>query len=103
MIAEDLERRDERAAEALREVEQLETDVEELRTHAEATAGFLFREHDLVSNIEGRAAVTDPDLINPWGVAYGPDTPFWIAENGTDRIKVYDAEGRPSELIVEVS
>src|SRR5262245_32262252 len=41
LIAEDLERRDERAAEALREVEQLETDVEELRTHAEATAAFL--------------------------------------------------------------
>jgi hypothetical protein len=40
-IADDLERRDEQAAEALREVEQLQTDVEELRTHAGATAEFL--------------------------------------------------------------
>ena len=41
LIAEDLERRDEQAAEALLAVEQLQGDVEELRTHAGATAEFL--------------------------------------------------------------
>ena len=37
-IADDLERRDARAAEALVEVERLQRDVDELRTHAAATA-----------------------------------------------------------------
>jgi hypothetical protein len=40
-IADDLERRDERAAEALLEVEALQAEVDELRTHAGAVAAFL--------------------------------------------------------------
>jgi chromosome segregation protein len=40
-IAEDLERRDERAAEALRQVEGLQHEVDELRTHGDATASLL--------------------------------------------------------------
>ena len=40
-IAEDLERRDERAAEALLEVERLQAEVDELRAHAAAVASFL--------------------------------------------------------------
>jgi hypothetical protein len=40
-IAEDLERRDERAAEELLEVERLQAEVDELRAHAGAVAAFL--------------------------------------------------------------
>jgi len=40
-IADDLERRDERAAEALLEVERLQAEVDELRAHAGAAAAFL--------------------------------------------------------------
>jgi chromosome segregation ATPase len=40
-IADDLERRDELAAEALREVEALQSDVDELRVHAATVAAFL--------------------------------------------------------------
>jgi uncharacterized protein (TIGR03118 family) len=31
----------------------------------------------------GTAVATDGNLINPWGVAYGPTGPFWINENGS--------------------
>ena len=40
-IADELERRDERVAEALLEVERLQAEVDELRTHAGAVAAFL--------------------------------------------------------------
>jgi hypothetical protein len=40
-IAEDLERRDERAAAALLEVERLQAEVDELRAHASAAAAYL--------------------------------------------------------------
>src|SRR5438067_164621 len=40
-IAEDLERRDERAAEALLEVEQLQAEVDDMRAHAGAVAAFF--------------------------------------------------------------
>ena len=24
----------------------------------------------------------DPNLVNPWGVSFGPTTPFWVSDNG---------------------
>jgi hypothetical protein len=54
-IAEDLERRDERAAAALLDVERLQAEVDELRTHAVAAAAFL---RDLPA---ARAALDDEE------------------------------------------
>ena len=31
----------------------------------------------------GLAPVTDSNLVNPWGIAFGPTTPLWVANNGT--------------------
>ena len=36
-----------------------------------------FAEHDLVSDVAGRADVQDPDLVNAWGMAQGPTSPVW--------------------------
>jgi uncharacterized protein (TIGR03118 family) len=52
-----------------------------------------YHQHNLVSDVAGVADHTDPNLINPWGVAYGPDTPFWIAANHTGVSAVYDGNG----------
>jgi uncharacterized protein (TIGR03118 family) len=41
-----------------------------------------FAEVDLVSDQPGRAALTDPLLVNPWGLAEGPTSPLWVANNG---------------------
>ena len=35
----------------------------------------------------GRAA--DPSLVNAWGLAFGPTTPAWVADNGTDVSTLY--------------
>jgi uncharacterized protein (TIGR03118 family) len=42
-----------------------------------------FIEHDLISDGAVPAEKTDSNLVNPWGVSFGPSTPFWISENGT--------------------
>jgi len=48
-----------------------------------------FRVTNLVTN------QTDPDLINPWGIV--PDNGlFWIADNGTGKVSVFDGNGRTS-------
>jgi uncharacterized protein (TIGR03118 family) len=39
---------------------------------------------------------TDPDLINPWGIVGGEGV-FWIADNGTGKVSVYDGMGQTSE------
>jgi uncharacterized protein (TIGR03118 family) len=37
---------------------------------------------------------TDVNLVNPWGLAYGPTTDFWVANQGTATTTVYDGLGR---------
>ena len=41
----------------------------------------------------GPAATVDPNLINPWGVSFGPGGPFWVSNQGTNTSTLYDGEG----------
>src|SRR4051794_39827101 len=49
------------------------------------------RQVNLVSDIPGKAAITDPDLVNPWGLALGATSPLWSANAGTDTSTVYSS------------
>jgi uncharacterized protein (TIGR03118 family) len=57
----------------------------------------------LVSDVPGKAANLDPNLVNAWGLAAGPSTPWWVADNGTDVSTLYDGAGNPPPLIVKVA
>ena len=48
-----------------------------------------YHQTNLVSDLPGLAQLTDPDLVNPWGLAAGPMTPMWVADNGTDKATIY--------------
>ena len=39
-----------------------------------------YQQTNLVSDMAGAAAHTDHRLINPWGIAFVPGQPFWVAE-----------------------
>jgi uncharacterized protein (TIGR03118 family) len=52
-------------------------------------AGNSYRQLNLVSDIPGKAQLTDPNLVNPWGMAAGPATPVWAADNGTGVATIY--------------
>ena len=47
----------------------------------------------LASDIPGLAPVTDANLKNTWGLARGPATPWWIANNATASTSVYTSAG----------
>jgi uncharacterized protein (TIGR03118 family) len=49
----------------------------------------VYKKRNLVSDIDGVARITDPNLVNPWGLSFGPATPAWIADNGTDVSTLY--------------
>jgi len=59
---------------------------------AHATA---YRQVNLVSDRPGQAPLTDPDLVNAWGLAASPGTnaapgtPLWVADNGSDKATLY--------------
>jgi len=55
-----------------------------------------FTQRNLVSDIPGVARITDPNLVNPWGLSAGPATPLWVADNGTDVSTLYSGGVRGS-------
>jgi uncharacterized protein (TIGR03118 family) len=57
---------------------------------------------NLVSDQAGVAATTDPHLVNAWGLAAGPTTFWWTANNGTDTSTLFDGTGTPQSLVVKV-
>ena len=48
-----------------------------------------YQQVNLVSDIPGKAQVTDPHLVNAWGASYGPTTPLWVSDNGKDVATLY--------------
>jgi uncharacterized protein (TIGR03118 family) len=44
---------------------------------------------DLVSDIAGLATITDPQLVNPWGVAFSSTSPFWTSNQGANTATLY--------------
>src|SRR5262249_37839426 len=52
-----------------------------------------FTQTNLVSDGFVPAAHFDPNLVNPWGIALSPTSPFWISDNGTGVTTVYDGAG----------
>jgi uncharacterized protein (TIGR03118 family) len=49
-----------------------------------------FSQTNLVSNLTTVGAqIVDPNLKNPWGLAFGPTTPLWVADNGTSVATLY--------------
>jgi uncharacterized protein (TIGR03118 family) len=52
-----------------------------------------FVQTNLVSDGALPAQNTDPNLINPWGLAEGGAFPFWVANNGTGVATIYQVTG----------
>ncbi len=64
-------------------------------TPAPAPAPPSFQVTNLVSDqAAAGAATTDANLVNAWGLAYGPTTDFWVANQGTATSTVYDGLGK---------
>jgi uncharacterized protein (TIGR03118 family) len=61
-----------------------------------------FGQTNLVSDIPGLAAWTDPDLVNPWGMAFSSTSPIWVSDNGTGLATIYNGSGVKQGLIVTV-
>jgi uncharacterized protein (TIGR03118 family) len=70
--------------------------------------GGMFQVTNLVSDVAGQAANTDPNLVNAWGLARSANmtAPFWISDNHTGVSTLYDGTGKPfptaSPLVVTV-
>ncbi|MBV9755475.1 MAG: TIGR03118 family protein [Alphaproteobacteria bacterium] len=74
-----------------------------LGTTAASADYFVFDRHNLVSNLHSEGAnPADPVLRNAWGIAFGPGTAFWIADNATGCSTLYNGIGTKIPLQVKI-
>jgi len=64
--------------------------------------GQHYTQVNLVSNVSGVAPVTDPTLINPWGLSRSSGSPWWISDNGTGLSTLFNGAGVKNSLIVTI-
>src|ERR1700733_4773329 len=57
--------------------------------------------HNLVSDLANTADHQDPNLVNPWGLGFGP-TPFWVGNNGKGTATLYGGTGAAIPLVVTI-
>ncbi len=69
---------------------------------AMADPATTYTQTNLVSDLPGVAAHQDPGLVNPWGIAAGPTSPFWVADNGSGLSTLYNGSGTPIPLVVTI-
>ena len=67
-----------------------------------ACYGQHYNQTNLVSNTSGVAPVTDPQLINPWGISRSSSSPWWISDNATGFSTLYNGAGTKQSLIVTI-
>jgi uncharacterized protein (TIGR03118 family) len=54
-----------------------------------------YQQHNLVSDGAVSADQTDSHLVNAWGIAFNPNGPVWVVNNGTGTSTLYDGNGAP--------
>src|SRR5260370_28277657 len=75
--------------------------AQQVAPSAHASQGF-YQQTNLVSDLPGVAQVTDPNLVNSWGIVHSSTSPFWIADNGTGVSTLYTGAGTPLSLVVKI-
>ena len=52
-----------------------------------------YRQTNLASNLSNVANNVTPGLVDPWGIAFLPGQPFFLADNKVGRVTAHDASG----------
>jgi len=58
-----------------------------------------YYQHNLVADTAGVADFTDPNLVNPWGLATTATSPFWVCDGGTGLSTIYSASNAPGAAL----
>lgn len=61
-----------------------------------------YTQTNLVSDISGKAAVTDAHLVNPWGISRSSTSPWWVSDNGMGVSTLYLGTGTAAPLVVTI-
>src|SRR3977135_1326070 len=70
--------------------------------NARETEDGPYHQTNLVSDLPGMAATTDPNLVNPWGISAGAATPMWVSDNNAGVTTLYNGAGQKLALVVTI-
>ncbi|MBZ5610422.1 MAG: TIGR03118 family protein, partial [Acidobacteriia bacterium] len=59
-------------------------------------------QHNLVSDVPGLADVTDPNLVDPWGMSASSASPIWVSNHDKGVATLYNGSGAIVALVVTV-
>ena len=65
--------------------------------------GQHYKQANLVFNTAGSAPVTDPQLINAWGLSRGSGSAWWVSDQRTGLSTLYNGDGSEQSLIVTIA
>ena len=64
----------------------------------------LYSVRNLQSDVPGKAEMTDPDLVNGWGISHSSTSPWWVSDEGTNKSTLYNGNtGAKLGLVVTVA
>src|SRR5260370_18437453 len=61
-----------------------------------------YSQTNLVSKTAGGGPVTDPQLINPWGLSRNSGSPWWVSDQATGFSTLYNGTGAKQSLVVTI-
>ena len=62
----------------------------------------VYVQHNLVSDVPGLADVTDPNLVDPWGISTSATSPFWVSNAGKSDSTLYNGAGAITPVVVAI-
>ncbi len=65
-------------------------------------AATAYTQSNLVSNGAVAGTKVDPNLVNPWGLAFSATSPAWVSNNVTNTSTLYDGTGTVLPTIVAI-
>ena len=66
------------------------------------TGSNVYLQTNLVSNIKGLAPVTDPNLVDPWGLSFSAAGPFWVSNHLSGTSTLYNGAGSINATVVTI-
>src|SRR5215469_15523868 len=58
---------------------------------------------NLVASTPGTAQITDPNLLDPWGVSFSGTGPFWVSNHLSGTSTLYNGSGVITPTVVKIA
>src|SRR5580700_3431331 len=73
-----------------------------IAAYGQDTTTNSYTQTNLTSDVAGKAANTDPNLKNPWGLSDNSGSPWWVSDQVTGLTTLYDSTGTVVPLVVGI-